>query len=142
MRTYKCTLVTLDTLLSIPCRNGYGCTTLLICSSASSNCPSGFSLNADTGRESPSIKEIGSIKSLTILTVFGRPLSSAGLRLPPDSSRKPEPLPYVLRLHRHQLPCSSSLQLRRPSYRRTCSFHELYCLIDRHNVCKFEECRL
>ena len=24
----------------------------------------------------------------------------------------------------------------------SCSFHELYCLIDRHNICKFEECRL
>ena len=33
MRTYKCTVVTLDTLLSIPLRNHNGCTTLLICRS-------------------------------------------------------------------------------------------------------------
>ena len=43
-----------------------------------SNCPSGFFANADTGRLSPSILEIGSIKSLTILTVSGRPVNSFG----------------------------------------------------------------
>ena len=41
-----------------------------------SNCPSGLSINADTGRLSPSIFEIGSIRSLTILTTSGRPESS------------------------------------------------------------------
>ena len=35
-------------------------------------------MNADTGKESPSIKEIGFINSFTILTVSGRPCNSAG----------------------------------------------------------------
>ena len=42
----------------------------------SSNCPSAISLNADTGRLSPSIIEIGSRRSFTILTTSGRPVSS------------------------------------------------------------------
>ena len=43
-----------------------------------SNCPSGLPMNADTGRESPSINAIGFIKSSTILTVSGRPVNLAG----------------------------------------------------------------
>ena len=35
-------------------------------------------MNADTGRESPSINAIGFIKSSTILTVSGRPVNLAG----------------------------------------------------------------
>ena len=42
----------------------------------SSNCPSALSTNVDTGRLSPSMIPIGSIISLTILTVSGRPVSS------------------------------------------------------------------
>ena len=38
-----------------------------------SNCPSGLPMNADTGKESPSIKEIGSRRFSTILTTSGRP---------------------------------------------------------------------
>ena len=41
-----------------------------------SNCPSGFSTNADTGRLSPSILEIGSRRFLTSLTTSGRPSNS------------------------------------------------------------------
>ena len=41
-----------------------------------SNCPSGLSMNAETGRLSPSILEIGSRRSLTILTTSGRPVIS------------------------------------------------------------------
>ena len=35
-------------------------------------------MNADTGRESPSINAIGFIKSSTILTVSGRPVNFLG----------------------------------------------------------------
>ena len=35
-------------------------------------------MNAETGNESPSIKEIGFIKSSTILTVSGRPVNFLG----------------------------------------------------------------
>ena len=41
-----------------------------------SNWPSGLPANADTGRLSPSILEIGSRRSFTILTTSGRPVFS------------------------------------------------------------------
>ena len=43
-----------------------------------SNWPSGLPINAETGRESPSIREMGFISSFTIFTVSGRPFNSAG----------------------------------------------------------------
>ncbi len=119
----------------IPFWNCNSCTTFFVCRSTSFALSVALSANADTGRLSPSILAIGSMMSLTILTVSGRPVNSLGASasgLAQDAGILLYDSIYtsIDSFVVHFYNCITLLRVRLLS---SC-FHVLYCFVDRHNV--------
>ncbi len=145
MGTYECALVTLDTFLSVPGRNGYCRTAFFVCGCAKLKL-SVRVLCKCRNRKAVAIHDGNRIQKILyhlngLRNTCIRLLRRICRRVLPGSRNF-----YFMYCVYAGVDCLIVHLYNRVAFLAVgflcCCFHKVNCFFDRHNVCQFEECRL